>query len=668
MKNAKQFKALPLLHQKWLLAASEGDVDTLKNLYQDNPELLGVTDIGGFNALHKAAWKDQPEVLSWLIEQGLDLEKKSRHDETAMFIAIRFHSLKVLKILVEKQADPGLSHYRNWDGWIYSIYTFSEVFKKKMFKSLRYEAWRKKYEDCLNAISPSVLACLELLERLPDSIKEKRWNKVYRELRGPQNQEIYTIFSMNLFFTPSYILNFFIEKGYTHKIMESFFYKGQEYKGIDGLNMYSYNDLHCPYDFLKKWKIMSSVVDVPESLKLNCINRLVLDHPFNESSKALGEELLKKGALLTSTNFTNIDFQPLLIAAQHSPKWLLWFDEKNVNFEFDVNGQSPLSAVSLYHPKFVDFVKNKVSIHHQKEAFLYLLNHDYHHIRSWINAKLPIHLPDGNWSNFLMEFSNIKNHDELQDYFLPYFKEYLESQTQKNDVKWVFMEFEKLGYLQFFKFNEKKQQSLAGHLNTLLSCTPTPELLEIIEKLLPFSWSIPSNWFLFLNQMNSDTLNKWSDLICFEKLTPVDKDKWITWLDFALKPEFKEWLEKKPFEIDNPFSMMQEMFIQSVSEEKMLLSLNVFLQKCGQKWIHQRTSFGLNLIHQSLEKNMLELALSLALLGVSLEDVDCSGKNPLEKVDFNVQALFLSRFEKIKLLKLEKTNSELKGLVLPKRI
>jgi ankyrin repeat protein len=92
----------------WFLAAEQGDLARLESLFQDAPGILGYRDAGHNTALHRAAWKNQPGVVRWLLEKGLAVDAPSREGITPLHLACRFLHQDVARILIGQGANPGI--------------------------------------------------------------------------------------------------------------------------------------------------------------------------------------------------------------------------------------------------------------------------------------------------------------------------------------------------------------------------------------------------------------------------------------------------------------------------------------------------------------------------------------------------------------------------------
>ena len=96
---------LPLIH-----AIREGNTDTAKQLIPfANPH---TTDSDGRNALHIAARKDAPEIVTALADRGISLDAKDTEGKTPLFIAAEKSKHQSLKALLSAGANPDIPDER----------------------------------------------------------------------------------------------------------------------------------------------------------------------------------------------------------------------------------------------------------------------------------------------------------------------------------------------------------------------------------------------------------------------------------------------------------------------------------------------------------------------------------------------------------------------------
>jgi len=94
-------------------AARNGNLDKVKSLLANNPELLNARDNKGSTPLHSAVSKGREDVVLFLIEMGADIDTKNKNGLTPLFWALDLSRNNVAKILIEKGADISIKGFRN---------------------------------------------------------------------------------------------------------------------------------------------------------------------------------------------------------------------------------------------------------------------------------------------------------------------------------------------------------------------------------------------------------------------------------------------------------------------------------------------------------------------------------------------------------------------------
>lgn len=86
-------------------AAEQGLLDTVKTLIESNPQLINISDEGGYTPLHKAAYNNQVEVVEYLISKGADLNAVSSSGSTPMHGAAFYGHPEAARVLIENGAE-----------------------------------------------------------------------------------------------------------------------------------------------------------------------------------------------------------------------------------------------------------------------------------------------------------------------------------------------------------------------------------------------------------------------------------------------------------------------------------------------------------------------------------------------------------------------------------
>ena len=86
-------------------AAKRGELKIIQSLVRKEPGLLSARDKDGSTPVHCAAWKDHPEVLKWLLDQGADINAQNENDHwgtTPLHAAAHGNQKQVAILLLER--------------------------------------------------------------------------------------------------------------------------------------------------------------------------------------------------------------------------------------------------------------------------------------------------------------------------------------------------------------------------------------------------------------------------------------------------------------------------------------------------------------------------------------------------------------------------------------
>ncbi|MFC1492769.1 ankyrin repeat domain-containing protein [candidate division KSB1 bacterium] len=96
--------SFPVYAQDIHEAAKSGDLQTVKNIIDSDPDKLESLDTGGYTPLLRAAIGGHTDLVEYLIDKGANIEAKERYQMTPLFWAINQKHTDTAKLLIEKGA------------------------------------------------------------------------------------------------------------------------------------------------------------------------------------------------------------------------------------------------------------------------------------------------------------------------------------------------------------------------------------------------------------------------------------------------------------------------------------------------------------------------------------------------------------------------------------
>jgi ankyrin repeat protein len=93
-------------------AIKNNDLQKVKTLLKENPELISSKDESGNTPLHFAARQKQFETVSFLVSQGADVNCTNTNQQTPLHVASYLGSADIASLLIEKGADVTLADYQ----------------------------------------------------------------------------------------------------------------------------------------------------------------------------------------------------------------------------------------------------------------------------------------------------------------------------------------------------------------------------------------------------------------------------------------------------------------------------------------------------------------------------------------------------------------------------
>ena len=96
-------------------AVVSGDLDKCKELFQENPEIIHISDSSGMTPLHEAAFCGRLDMVSWLLDCGalIHVQQTSSPHDTPLALALLNGHLDVSQLLIRQHGlvlDSNASH------------------------------------------------------------------------------------------------------------------------------------------------------------------------------------------------------------------------------------------------------------------------------------------------------------------------------------------------------------------------------------------------------------------------------------------------------------------------------------------------------------------------------------------------------------------------------
>ena len=113
---------VPFLVASFLLVASvysqdihkvvkQGDLEKVRAMLEENPELINTQDTQGNTPLHLAAYKGYMEVAELLIAEGADVNCRNKHGDTPIHYAAKGGQKNIIEFFLSKEVDVNITDY-----------------------------------------------------------------------------------------------------------------------------------------------------------------------------------------------------------------------------------------------------------------------------------------------------------------------------------------------------------------------------------------------------------------------------------------------------------------------------------------------------------------------------------------------------------------------------
>lgn len=106
--NSEQYLPEPYVGPDIHLAAMQGDIEMLRSVLTEEPELLTQSDEYGNSPLHLAAYEGHTDAVQFLILRGADVNVRNKFGGTPLLVASYAGQTDVVKVLIASGADANL--------------------------------------------------------------------------------------------------------------------------------------------------------------------------------------------------------------------------------------------------------------------------------------------------------------------------------------------------------------------------------------------------------------------------------------------------------------------------------------------------------------------------------------------------------------------------------
>ncbi|EYB93896.1 hypothetical protein Y032_0177g573 [Ancylostoma ceylanicum] len=90
---------------KFLKEAENGNIDAMRSMLDNDPELLSACDEDGYTALHRAAYNNHMDAVSFLLEMGANPEARTKQGWTPLHSAANWGNYEIVGRLISHGVD-----------------------------------------------------------------------------------------------------------------------------------------------------------------------------------------------------------------------------------------------------------------------------------------------------------------------------------------------------------------------------------------------------------------------------------------------------------------------------------------------------------------------------------------------------------------------------------
>lgn len=85
-------------------ACRQGNIEKVKELYEENPDVITTSDFKGFTPIVLATYNNQPEVVDFLLEKGAKIDSEDGENSALMGVAFKGYT-EIARKLIETGAN-----------------------------------------------------------------------------------------------------------------------------------------------------------------------------------------------------------------------------------------------------------------------------------------------------------------------------------------------------------------------------------------------------------------------------------------------------------------------------------------------------------------------------------------------------------------------------------
>lgn len=119
-------------------AVQNRDMNTVKILLEENPNLINSKDNENNSPLHYAAILDIPDIAEFLLKKGADINLRGSFGRTPLFFAASFGSYNTCLVLIEKGSDLNIKNIEGRRPLYYAVYWKRREIVEKLLSSGAY--------------------------------------------------------------------------------------------------------------------------------------------------------------------------------------------------------------------------------------------------------------------------------------------------------------------------------------------------------------------------------------------------------------------------------------------------------------------------------------------------------------------------------------------------